>query len=131
MTDFKLIGWRNVVKVIKKVIEKESKIPGDLNFIVTNDETLREFNIRFLGHNHNTDVITFNYNEGNVINGEIYISIDTVRGNSLNYNISLKCEVIRVFIHGVLHLLGYDDKSEEQKEKMRNMEDFWISEFEQ
>jgi probable rRNA maturation factor len=125
--EFRIRGWKKVVKTIEKVIRKENKISGDLNFIITNDSTLRKLNIRFLEHNYNTDVISFDFNEGKTINGEVYISIETVKQNAINYNVSLKSEISRVVIHGVLHLVGYDDKSEEQKLLMRKMEDEWLA----
>jgi probable rRNA maturation factor len=125
-TNFRLRGWRKIKQLIEKVIAKEYKISGDLNFIITNDNNVRSINTEFLEHDYNTDVISFGYNSGNVVNGEVYISIDTVRSNSLNYNVSLSEEVLRVIIHGVLHLLGYDDKTEDEKRVIREKEDLWL-----
>ena len=125
-TNFRLGGWRKAGKVIERVIRKEGKIPGDPNFILTDRESVRKMNVQFLCHDFFTDVLTFNNNNGNLVNGEIYVSEETVRLSAINYNVSLNDEVLRVMIHGVLHLVGYDDKTGKERKKMHEMEDFWV-----
>jgi rRNA maturation RNase YbeY len=124
--DFKLPGSRRVIKTIIRIIEKEDKIPGDLNLIFTSDLSLRNINKEFLQHDYYTDVVAFDSGASEVVSGEIYISIDTVRLNALNYNVSLRDEVLRVMFHGVLHLCGYRDKKVDQRERMRELESLWI-----
>jgi probable rRNA maturation factor len=125
-TNLRLKNWKRTSEVISKIIGKENSIIGNINVVITKDKEVREINIRFLEHDYNTDVISFSYNEGNIINGEIYISIDTVKTNSFNYNVSLNEELNRVIIHGVLHLVGYDDKEEDQKDNMTRLENIWL-----
>jgi len=124
--DFRIKGWRKIKKLIEKVISKEDKISGDLNFILTNDSILKKINIEFLKHNYNTDVISFNYYDQNNLTGEIYISIETVKRNAKNYKVSYRNEMIRVIIHGVLHICGYEDRDDREKREMKNHENFWL-----
>ena len=120
---YRLNKSRNTIKIIEKVIIGESRIPGDLYFIITNDENLLKINKEFLKRDTITDVIAFDYGFKMTINGEVYISKDAVKRNADNYKVSLRKEMLRVMIHGTLHLCGYDDKSKKEKELMRMKED--------
>ena len=128
-TDFRLKSSGKTGRIIEKVIWNESKISRDLIFIFTDDETLRKINIEFLNHDYLTDVITFDDGRDDIIKGEIYISIDRVKENAINYNVSLRNELLRVMIHGILHLLGFDDKNDQERAKMRAMEDLCMANF--
>lgn len=113
-------------KWITFTVSQEQAICGELNLIFTSDKYLLSINKEYLQHNYYTDIITFNYNEGKTINGDIFISIDTVENNSRLYSVSFNEELHRVIIHGVLHLLAYDDKSAEEKEQMREKENEYL-----
>jgi probable rRNA maturation factor len=128
--NFRLKGWRKIKKLVEKVISNENKISDDLNFILTDDITLRKMNMKFLKHNYFTDVLSFNYGVGNKVNGEIYISVDTVKRNAINYKVSYNSEFVRVILHGVLHLCGYEDKYIEDSNEMKRMENFWLERYE-
>ena len=124
--EFRLKGWRRIKKLIEKVIAEEGKIPGDLNFILTNDMVQQEMNRQFLKHNYFTDVISFSWGKKNVVDGEVYISVDTVKRNALNYKVSYDLEILRVIIHGVLHLCGYEDRSTKERKEMRRLENLYM-----
>jgi probable rRNA maturation factor len=128
-TEYILRGSKKALNLIREVIGKENRISGDLNFIITGDENIKEINREFLNHDYYTDVIAFGYNEGKTVSGEIYISIDTVKKNSNNYKVSLRSELIRVMVHGTLHLCGYEDRNIEERKIMKNWEDHWIGIF--
>ncbi len=91
------------------------------------DKELKNINNEFLEHDYFTDVITFNYNKGDIVNGEIYVSKDTVTANASDYKVSVQDELKRVIIHGVLHLTGLDDKTEEDREEMHKSENRWLT----
>jgi probable rRNA maturation factor len=129
-TSFRLKGWKKTRAVIEKIIRSTDKIAGIISFIITDDESLLKINIEFLNHNYYTDVITFESNDKDIINGEVYISIDTVKLNSGLYKTGIEKELRRVMIHGVLHLLGYNDNDRDEKIKIHAMEDLWLKENE-
>ena len=113
----KIIDW------IKKVGENHQKEVGDISYIFCSDEKILEINNQYLQHDYYTDIITFDYTEGDIISGDIFISLDTVKSNSEEFNTDYKEELLRVIIHGVLHLCGVNDKTEEQEAQMRAEED--------
>lgn len=108
---------------IKSVISDNSLLCGNINIIFCSDKYLLDINKTFLNHDYFTDIITFNYNSGNFISGDIFISLDTVKQNSVEFSQTFNNELYRVIIHGILHLLGYDDKTEEQEKLIHIKED--------
>lgn len=111
---------------IKKVITCENKEIGEINYIFCSDEYLLERNIKYLNHDTLTDIITFNYSKEKIITSDIMISIDRVKENSTIFDNSFTEELHRVMIHGILHLIGYDDKTEKEKNLMREKENFYL-----
>jgi probable rRNA maturation factor len=129
-SDFRVKNWKKVKKLIEKVILEKEKIPGDLNFILTNDRTLKDINKTFLKHNYKTDVISFDYGNDDFVSNEIYISIERVKANAKNYKVSYDNELLRVMIHGALHLTGYNDQNEREKDGMKRLEEKWLKIYE-
>ena len=125
--DFELIDESNYISWLQNVVESENKISGELSFVFCDDEYLHKINLQYLNHDTYTDIITFDYTEAGVIAGDIFISIDRVKENALLYNKPFKNELSRVIVHGVLHLAGYKDKSEEESTLMRSKEDFYLN----
>ena len=108
---------------IEQVVTKDRKILGDVCFIFCSDNYLLNINNEYLKHNYFTDVITFDYSDNIILSGDIFISIDRVKENSNDLSISFNNELLRIIIHGVLHLIGYNDKSDKEKLLMTSMED--------
>jgi len=115
-------------KWIKDTISKEGSQTGDISFIFCSDDYLLEINKQYLNHDYYTDIITFDYVEDDVISGDIFISIDRVKENAAAFQVSFLNELNRILIHGVLHLLGYKDKSDEEKKLMTSKEDYYLGE---
>ncbi len=120
--DFPKIKRRDTKSWIKLVAENYNKKIGDINYLFCTDEKILEVNRQYLSHDFYTDIITFDYSEGNKISGDIIISLDTVRSNSQKFNTNFSEELYRVIIHGILHLCGVKDKSEEEEKTMRQAE---------
>lgn len=112
---------------IYKTIESEAKAFQCLNFIFCSDEYLHKINVEYLNHDTYTDVITFPYSEGKIIEGDIFISIERIQENAEKFKVDFENELHRVMIHGVLHLLGFGDKTVEDKAQMTQKEDEYLS----
>ena len=126
--DFKLKNSKKTVSWINDSIKKEGKVPGELNFIFCSDNHLLQMNLDYLQHNTFTDIITFDTSEEkDLICGDIFISIDRVKDNAIKFKKEPDNELHRVIIHGVLHLMGYSDKTANKKSIMRGKEDAYLS----
>ena len=108
---------------IEKVASLYNKSIGDVNYIFCDDDKIIEVNRKFLDHDFYTDIITFDYSEDNIISGDIFISLDTVLSNSQKYNTEYKEELMRVIIHGILHLCDIDDRTDTEELEMRKAEE--------
>jgi probable rRNA maturation factor len=116
-------------KWLNQVISNEAKEEGDITYIFCDDDYLLEKNIRFLNHNTLTDVITFDYCEEKSVSGDIFISIERVKENSEIFKVDFLTELNRVMVHGLLHLLGYKDKTEKESNLMRKKENYYLSKY--
>jgi len=108
---------------IKDVIFSEGRKPGEISYIFCDDEYLLKLNKEYLQHDTLTDIISFDYSVGKILQGEIYISTERVKENSVLFDVSFPEEIRRVIIHGILHLCGYKDKTPKESDLMRSMED--------
>jgi len=108
---------------VERIIIANHKFPSEIQFIFSNDTFLADLNKKYLNHSTFTDIITFNYNSGHYISGDIFISIERVKANAEKFKADFNSELQRVMIHGILHLLGYNDKTDAEKKKIRKKED--------
>lgn len=121
--NFKLKERLRLRKWLKGVIENEKKKVGEIGYLFCDDKYLIEVNRQYLQHDTYTDIITFPYNEGDVVSGDILISVERVEENAKKFGVEFESELHRVMVHGVLHLLGQGDKTEKEAKKMHQRED--------
>jgi rRNA maturation RNase YbeY len=114
---------------IKSVASEEGYQVGTLNYVFCDDDYIIETNRQYLQHDYYTDIITFDYTEKDKISGDLVVSLDTVRSNAEKIGVDFNNELCRVIIHGVLHLCGYKDKTEEEEKQMRALEDHHLLKF--
>lgn len=122
-TDFELSNEVHYSKWLEAIATSESKSIGEISYVFCDDDFLHDLNVNYLNHDTLTDVITFDYCDDDFLNGEIYISIDRVKDNAVDFDVDLKSELHRVMSHGLLHLCGYGDKTEYDQMVMRFLEE--------
>ena len=122
VTSFRLRGTRLISNWISDIVRGHGKKIGRIQYVFVTDEYLFEMNSRFLQHDYYTDIITFDYHVGDVISGELFISVDRILDNAVTFDVSTEEELHRVMAHGLLHLLGFKDGSVAQKVRMREAE---------
>ena len=127
--EYKVKGKRKIKAWIGKILTDHDKMVGEINIILTNDSKILEINKKYLKRYDYTDVITFDYSNQERITGELYISIDRIKENAIIYGVNNDNELVRVIIHGILHLLNYNDIKFSEKKKMKKMEDNYLNEY--
>lgn len=127
--DFVITNENDFSVWLEKIIKTEKKSLGEISYIFCDDDYLLDINIKHLNHDTYTDIITFNYCEKDLISGDIFISTERVEENAQTYQVSFHEELLRVMSHGVLHLIGYNDKTDKEEEIMRQKEDEKIKMF--
>jgi rRNA maturation RNase YbeY len=128
-TQFKLPKKSDYSGWLSRVIQSESKSEGDINYIFCDDDFLLGINQQYLNHDTLTDIISFDYSVGNELHGDVFVSIQRVRENAAEFEVTFEEELKRVMVHGLLHYCGYKDKSEKDKREMRLKEDEKIKLF--
>ncbi|RLD28194.1 MAG: rRNA maturation RNase YbeY [Bacteroidetes bacterium] len=128
-TPFKLNNEIEISKWISSVISSEKLKEGDINYVFCDDDYLLKLNIKFLSHDNLTDIISFDDSIGKILQGDVFISIERIKENAENFNVSFQDELSRVMVHGVLHYCGYNDKTEADIKIMRDKENFYINQL--
>jgi len=127
--EFPSLQKQKINRWIKDVAADYDKKIGEIAYIFCSDERILEVNKQYLDHDYYTDIITFDYSESNIISGDIFISLDTVRSNAVEFGVSFEKELLRILIHGILHLCGQDDKTIELRAEMTRKENLAIEKY--
>lgn len=125
--NFQLNQKKIIEDLVIFIVTSYGKEVGEISYIFTSDAYLLQVNIEYLNHNFYTDVITFDYCVDTIVSGDIFVSIERIRENSIKFNQNFNTEFLRVIVHGVLHLLGFNDSTDEEKIIMRRLENKFIS----
>lgn len=125
--EFDLPDKNTLTDWIKLAVESEGKTLGDITYVFCSDEYLWNMNKQYLNHDYYTDIITFDYVKNGVISGDLFISYDRIKDNAEKFNVSHETELLRVMIHGVMHLVGYDDMTDEDEAKIHEREDYYLN----
>jgi rRNA maturation RNase YbeY len=120
--DFTLSEKESYSSWVDSLIQHHNKLTGEISYIFCSDDYLHNINVEHLNHDTYTDIITFDYTHGGIVSGDIFISIDRVRDNAITYNVEFLHELQRVMAHGILHLIGFKDKTDQEKQLMRQEE---------
>ncbi len=126
-TNFNEINESSLEKWIDNIITNKGFTIGEINYIFCDDEYLHKLNVEFLNHDTLTDIISFDNTMGKEVSGDIFISIERVKDNAKDFNVTFAEELHRVMIHGVLHYMGFKDKTDIEKQEMRNAENNALS----
>jgi rRNA maturation RNase YbeY len=124
---FQLPNEQEVRAWLEFVLDQEDRELGEVSYIFCDDDYLYDINVKHLKHNTLTDIISFDYSLGKVVSGDIYISVERVDENARDMGIEFEDELHRIMVHGMLHYIGYKDKSESQRKTMRKKEDYYLS----
>lgn len=124
--DLPNIDFEQIKSWLHDVIGNHLKSVGNITYVFCSDNYILSINKQFLNHDYYTDIISFNYSSQRLISGDLFVSLDTVKSNSELFGSDFNIELSRVIVHGVLHLLGWDDKTDEERIVMREKENYWL-----
>ena len=127
--NYKLSKRKKIKEWLCSIAQEEGSAIEQLSFLFVNDETILNYNKKYLSHNYYTDIITFNNSENTKISGDVIISLERVMENANKFDVSIEEELRRVMVHGLLHLLGYDDKNKKELKKIREKENHYLKKF--